>query len=219
MKQADEIIDKASKFLITSMVNKLEPIVVTEAKGAVIKDIVGKEYIDCFAGISVVNVGHGQPEILEAAINQAKILVHAGSYVYYVLPTVKLAEKIAEITPPPLQKSFFGTSGAEAVECAMKLARKYTKKPEFIALMGSFHGRTLGTLSITGLAGRRKYDMGPYLPGISFAPSHIVTVVRLERSIQNATYSAQKRCKTLLPIPPAKVLQPSLLSQSWEKEE
>ena len=171
MKQADEIIDKANKFLITSMVNKLEPIVVTEAKGAVIKDIVGKEYIDCFAGISVVNVGHGQPEILEAAINQAKILVHAGSYVYYVLPTVKLAEKIAEITPPPLQKSFFGTSGAEAVECAMKLARKYTKKPEFIALMGSFHGRTLGTLSITGLAGRRKYDMGPYLPGISFAPS------------------------------------------------
>jgi 4-aminobutyrate aminotransferase len=151
------------------MVSRIEPVVVSEAKGAIIKDVSGKEYIDCFAGISVVNAGHCHPEVVEAAINQAKKLVHACGYVYYIPVTVELAEKLAEITPSCLQKSFFGNSGAEAIECALKLARKFTKKYEFIALMGSFHGRTIGTLSVTGQAGRRKYDMGPYLSGTSFA--------------------------------------------------
>jgi len=161
--------DKAGRYLITSMVSRIEPVVISEANGAVIKDVAGKEYIDCFAGISVVNSGHCQPVVLEAAISQAKRLVHACSYLYYIPQVVELAEKLAEIAPAPLQKTFFGNSGAEAVECAMKLARKYTKRYELIALMCSFHGRTLGTLSITGQSGRRKFDMGPYLPGIAFA--------------------------------------------------
>ena len=169
MHPKDEIVGKADKYLITSMVSKIEPVVVKEASGATIKDIYGKEYIDCFAGISVVNAGHSQPEIVDAAINQAKKLVHACSYVYYAPTTVELAEKLAEITPSRLQKTFFGNSGAEAVECAIKLARKYTKKYELVALMCSFHGRTIGTLSLTGQSGRRKYDMGPYMPGVSFA--------------------------------------------------
>jgi len=169
MGKIDEIAEKANKYLITSMVSRIEPVVVSEASGAIIKDVNGKEYIDCFSGISVVNAGHCQPEITDAAINQAKKLVHACSYVYYVPATIELAEKLAEISPSGLQKTFFGNSGAEAVECAIKLARKYTKKYELIALMCSFHGRTLGTLSVTGQSGRRKYDMGPYLSGISFA--------------------------------------------------
>ena len=155
--------------MITSMVSRIEPVVISEANGAVIKDVAGKEYIDCFAGISVVNAGHCQPEVVEAAISQAKKLVHACTYVYYIPQVVELAEKLAEIAPAPLQKTFFGNSGAEAVECAMKLARKYTKRYELIALMCSFHGRTLGTLSVTGQSGRRKFDMGPYLPGVAFA--------------------------------------------------
>jgi len=167
--RAQEIIEKAEKYLITSMVSKLEPVVISEASGAIIKDVTGKEYIDCFAGISVVNAGHCQPEIIDAAISQAKKLIHACSYVYYVPPTVELAEKIAEITSPNLQKTFFGNSGAEAIECAIKLARKFTKKYELMALMCSFHGRTIGTLSVTGQSGRRKYDIGPYLSGVSFA--------------------------------------------------
>lgn len=169
MKKDYEIIEKANRYLITSMVSKIEPVVVSDANGAVIKDINGKEYIDFFAGISVVNAGHCHPEVVEAAISQAKKLVHACTYVYYVSPAIELAEKLAEIAPKGLQKTFFGNSGAEAVECALKLARKFTKKYEFIALMGSFHGRSLATLSITGQAGRRKYDMGPYLSGVSFA--------------------------------------------------
>jgi len=169
MDRAKEIMDKAGRYLITSMVSRIEPVVISEANGAVIKDVAGKEYIDCFAGISVVNAGHCQPEVVEAAISQAKKLVHACTYVYYIPQVVELAEKLAEIAPAPLQKTFFGNSGAEAVECAMKLARKYTKRYELIALMCSFHGRTLGTLSVTGQSGRRKFDMGPYLPGVAFA--------------------------------------------------
>jgi 4-aminobutyrate aminotransferase len=169
MEKTEEVIEKASKYLITSMVTKIQPVVIVEAKGAIIKDITGKEYVDCFAGISVVNAGHCQPEIENAAIAQAKKLVHACSYVYYIPKTIELAERLAEVTPQPLQKTFFGNSGAEAVECAIKLARKFTKKYELIALMCSFHGRTLGTLSLTGQSSRRKYDMGPYVPGTSFA--------------------------------------------------
>lgn len=152
------------------MVTKIEPLVITEAKGAIVKDLTDKEFIDCFSGISVVNAGHCHPEVVEAAINQTKKLIHACTYVYYIPTTIELAVKLAEITPTRLQKTFFGNSGAEAVECALKLARKFTKKYEFIALMASFHGRSIGTLSVTGQAGRRKYDMGPYLPGVAFAP-------------------------------------------------
>ncbi len=169
MSKEKEIIEKADKYLITSMVKKIDPIVVDEAKGAVIKDINGKEYIDCFSGISVTNSGHSQTEIIEAALKQAKKFVHVCNYVYYVPVVAQLAEKLAEITPRGLQKTFFSNSGAEAVECALKLARKFTKKPEFVALMRSFHGRTIGTLSVTGQSSRRKYDMGPYLSGVYFA--------------------------------------------------
>jgi len=168
MEKDEKIIEKANKYLITSMVDKIQPVVIAKAEGAKIIDGSGKEYIDFFAGISVVNAGHCHPEIVNAAVNQAKKLVHACSYVYYVRPTIELAEKLAKITPPSLEKTFFGNSGAEAVECAIKLARKFTKKYELIALMCSFHGRTLGSLSITGQASRRKYDMGPYLSGVAF---------------------------------------------------
>lgn len=169
MTRSDDIIEKADKYLIKSMVSKLEPVVVSEANGATIKDLNGKEYIDCFAGISVTNTGHCHPEVVEAVAKQARKLVHAGTYVYYVPPAIELAEKLASIAPKGLQKTFLGNSGAEAVECALKLARKFTKKYEFLSLMGSFHGRGIATLSITGQANRRKYDMGPYLSGVSFA--------------------------------------------------
>ncbi|MEM3874118.1 MAG: aspartate aminotransferase family protein [Candidatus Bathyarchaeia archaeon] len=164
------IMEKAQKYLILSMVGKIEPVVFAEANGVIIRDVAGKEYIDCFSGISVTNTGHSREEIIEAAFRQAKRFVHAGTYVYYVPVVAELAEKLAEITPPKLKKTFFGNSGAEAIECAIKLARKYTKKYEIISLMCSFHGRTIATLSVTGQANRRKYDMGPYLSGVSFAP-------------------------------------------------
>jgi len=164
-----EIIEKANKYLITSFLPKMQPIVVERAKGAKIFDIQGKEFIDFFAGYSVVNAGHCQEQIVEAAINQTKKLIHAGTYLYYVKPAIYLAEKLAELTDPSLTMTFFGNTGAEAVETALKLARKFTKKYEFISLMGSFHGRTYGALSITGQSSKKKFDLGPFLTGIAYA--------------------------------------------------
>ena len=169
MDRSEEIKEKAKKYLVTSSVSKIEPVVIAKAKGAIIVDIEGKEFIDCFAGFSVVNAGHCQQQIVDAAMNQAKKLIHAGTYLYYIQPTINLAEKLAELTPSPLQMTFFANSGAEAVEAALKLARKFTKRYEFVSLMGSFHGRTIGALSITGQSNKKKYDMGPFLQGVAFA--------------------------------------------------
>ncbi len=164
-----EIIEKAHKYLILSFLPKMQPVIVENAKGAKIFDVHGKEFIDFFAGYSVVNAGHCQEQIVEAAINQAKKFIHAGTYLYYTKPAIFLAEKLAELTDPSLSMTFFGNTGAEAVETALKLARKFTKKFEFISLMGSFHGRTLGALSITGQSSRKKYDLGPFMTGIAYA--------------------------------------------------
>ena len=143
---------------------------IEKAEGAVITDVGGREYIDCFSGIAVVNAGHCNPRVIAAAKTQMEKLIHGSSYLYHVQPTADLAEKMAEITPHGLTKSFFGNSGAEAVEGALKLARLYTGRHEFIALQGGFHGRSWGALSISGYQGRKKGG-GPYAPGVAFAPA------------------------------------------------
>jgi 4-aminobutyrate aminotransferase/(S)-3-amino-2-methylpropionate transaminase len=164
-------IEKYQRYVITSSVKKIEPIVVVEGRGAILKDSKGRELIDAFAGISVVNSGHCNPVVIEAARQQMERLVHACCYVYHLQPVADLAEMLARLLGNAFEKSFFANSGAEAVECGMKLAKKFTEKHELIALMCSFHGRTVGTLSITGQAGRRGYGMGPYLSGLAFAPT------------------------------------------------
>jgi len=97
-------------------------------------------------------------------------LIHCSSYMYHVQPTADLAEKIAHIAPRGLTKTFFGSGGAEAIEGALKLARLYTGKHEFIALQAGFHGRSWGALSVSGNQSRKKGG-GPYAPGVAFAPA------------------------------------------------
>jgi 4-aminobutyrate aminotransferase len=164
------VFDKYKEYVNISCVKEVEPLAIEKAQGAIIYDKNGKEYIDCFAGISVVNTGHCNSEVLQAAKRQMDKFVHCCSYVYYSNPTADLAEKLAKITPGRLKKSFFSNSGAEANEGAMRISKQFTKRSEFIALESSFHGRTIGTLSVTGTAGRKKGG-GPYLPGIAFAPA------------------------------------------------
>jgi len=160
-----------NKYVMHSFVKSLQPIVVASAKGATVTDLEGNTYIDCFSGISVVNAGHCNPRVIDAVKEQVEKLVHCCTYVYYTIPATRLARKLAEITPGNLQKTCFGNSGAEAVETALKVGRKFSRKHEIIALMCSFHGRTLGTLSVTGQAGRKNYGMGPYLGDVAFAPA------------------------------------------------
>ncbi len=162
--------EKYKTYVNTSFVSAVEPVVIESARGTTCYDEDGNAYIDCFAGISVTNTGHGNKAVITAAKDQMDKLVHCCSYVYHAKPVADLAEKIAQITPGRLKKSFFANSGAEAIEGAMRLAKRYTGKNEFIALTQSFHGRTYATLSLTGNAGRKKGG-GPYMPGVAFAPS------------------------------------------------
>jgi 4-aminobutyrate aminotransferase len=163
--------DKYRDYVITGFVKAVQPIAIESAQGAIVTDSDGRDYIDCFAGIAVVNAGHCNPEVIEAARAQMEKLVHCASYVYHAPPVGDLAEKMAQIMPGArLRKSFFANSGAEAIEGAMKVAKLYTGKTEIISLTHSFHGRTLATLSVTGNAGRKRRG-GPYVPGVAFAPA------------------------------------------------
>ena len=157
-------------YVMTGFVKRVEPVVADHGDGACLYDADGTEYIDCFAGISVTNAGHHNQQILDAAIAQADKLVHACSYVYHVESVGALAEKLAEITPGDLQKTFFGNGGAEAIEGAFRLAKRYSGKNEFLAIESSFHGRSYATLSVTGNSGRKKGG-GPYMPGVAFVPT------------------------------------------------
>ena len=158
------------EYLITSMVGGFEPVTVEQASGCTMTDADGTEYLDCFSGIAVCNAGHGHPKIVAAAHKQMDKLIHCCTYVYYSPRAAELAQKLAQITPGALQKSFFGNCGAEALEGAMRLAKQFTKRTELVCLTMSFHGRTVGTLSITGNYTRKK-GTGPYLSGIAFAPA------------------------------------------------
>jgi len=165
-----ETFDKFGKYVITEFLSEVEPVVAARGEGATLTDEAGRTYVDAFAGISVCNAGHCNPEILAAAHAQLDRLVHCGTYLYPHAPAADLAEALAQILPSGLTKSFFGNSGAEANEAAMRLAKQFTGGTEFLALEGSFHGRTLATLSVSGLASRKRGG-GPYMPGVAFAPA------------------------------------------------
>jgi 4-aminobutyrate aminotransferase / (S)-3-amino-2-methylpropionate transaminase / 5-aminovalerate transaminase len=168
--KAQKYMQKYQDYVMTGFLKSVAPIVVEKANGCVVTDVDGREYLDCFAGISVVNAGHCNPEVVAAAKAQMDKVVHCSSYLYHVQPVADLAEKMAQITPGRLQKTFFGNGGAEAIEGAMKLAKLFTGKHEFISLYASFHGRSWGALSVTGNYARKKKG-GPYAPGVAFAPA------------------------------------------------
>jgi 4-aminobutyrate aminotransferase len=162
--------EKYKKYVNTGFLPAVDPLVIDRAEGATYFGADGSSFIDCFAGISVVNTGHANKTVLAAARRQMERLVHCSSYLYHVEVVADLAEKLARITPGDLQKTFFGNSGAEAIEGAARLAKRYSRKNEAIALTHSFHGRTYATLSLTGNA-TRKRGGGPYMPGVAFAPA------------------------------------------------
>lgn len=169
--KSQQYAQKYKDYVMTEFVKSVSPLVIEKASGAVITDVSGREYLDCFAGISVVNAGHCNPEVIAAAKAQMDKLIHGATYLYHIQPVADLAEKMAQIMPGKnLQKTFFGNGGAEAIEGALKLARLFTGKHEFISLHASFHGRSFGALSITGNYGRKKKG-GPYATGVSFAPA------------------------------------------------
>ena len=138
------------------------------AEGVHLYDAAGKPYIDLISGIGVSNLGHSHPKVIEAIKQQADKYMHLMVYGEYVqTPQVRFAEKLISIFPPNLQSVYFTNSGAEAVEGALKLAKRYTGRSNIIACHNSYHGSTQGALSVMGNE-EYKQAYRPLLPGVSF---------------------------------------------------
>lgn len=152
----------------TARVYTKRPIVIVKGKGAVVWDVNGKEYIDCVAGHGVAIVGHCHPKVVEAIKKQAEKLITCPG-IFYNNVRAEFARLIAEVTPEGLEVSFFSNSGAESIECAIKVVRKYTGRKKLVATMRGFHGRTMGALSLTWKPEyRRGYE--PLVPGVVHVP-------------------------------------------------
>jgi 4-aminobutyrate aminotransferase len=146
------------------------PLVVSRAEGAVVEDVDGNRFLDFNAGIAVVSTGHCHPRVVAAIQHQAERLIHMSGTDFYYENMVELGEKLAAIAPGDVaRRVYFGNSGTEAVEAAMKLARYNTGRDKFVAFRGAFHGRTLGSLSLTGSKVVQRKGFGPLVPGVFHA--------------------------------------------------
>ncbi len=167
----DEIVRKYEKHIFQTYTR--QPLAIKSARGAVVTDVNGKEYIDCVAGIAVNNVGHCHPSVVNAIKRQAEQLIHV-SNLYYTQNQADLAEELTGLMG--MDRVFFCNSGAEAVEGALKLARKASGKKEFIATENAFHGRTRGALSVTHKEKYRK-PFEPLAPAV-FVPYNDADAIR-----------------------------------------
>jgi 4-aminobutyrate aminotransferase len=144
------------------------PLVAKRGRGIVVEDVDGNEFFDFSAGIAVTSTGHCHPDVVAAIQKQAAELIHMSGTDFYYESLVTLAERLSKIAPMPgPHKIYYGNSGAEAVECALKLARYHTKRQQVIAFFGAFHGRTMGALSLTASKPQQKRRFSPLVPGVT----------------------------------------------------
>ena len=168
--RAQAIIERDQEFVSPSY-TRCYPLVAERGEGAMVEDVDGNRFLDFNAGIAVVATGHCHPRVVEAIQRQAARLIHMSGTDFYYEEMVALAEKLSEIAPGdgPRRVSF-GNSGAEAIEGSIKLARYATGRDKIIAFFGSFHGRTMGALSLTSRKAVQRRGFGPLLPGVVHAP-------------------------------------------------
>ncbi|MBW4890821.1 aspartate aminotransferase family protein [Mucilaginibacter sp. HMF5004] len=163
-----------------------------KAKGCYLYTSEGKASLDLISGIGVSNIGHSHPKVIEAIKQQAEKYMHLMVYGEYVqAPQVLFAEKLASLLPPSLQSTYFVNSGAEAVEGALKLAKRYTGRSEIIAFKNSYHGSTHGALSVMGNE-EYKQAFRPLLPGIQF--------IRFNEPADLENITTQTACLLIEPI-------------------
>src|SRR5436305_1660583 len=168
--RAREVIERDHKVLSPSYTRPY-PLVVSRGEGAIVEDVDGNRFLDFNAGIAVVATGHCHPKVVEAIQRQAARLIHMSGTDFYYENMVELAEKLAAVAPGGVERRvYFGNSGTEAIEAAIKLARYTTGREKFIAFRGGFHGRTLGSLSLTASKVVQRNGFGPLIPGIFHAP-------------------------------------------------
>ena len=165
-----EIIERDNRVLSPSYTRPY-PLVVDHAEGAMVTDVDGNRFLDFNAGIAVVASGHCHPEVVRAIQEQAARLIHMSGTDFYYENMVRLAEMLARLAPGDQpRRVYFGNSGTEAMESALKLARYHTGRDKFIAFFGCFHGRTLGSLALTSRRPVQRAGFGPFMPGVHHLP-------------------------------------------------
>jgi 4-aminobutyrate aminotransferase/(S)-3-amino-2-methylpropionate transaminase len=152
-------------------VSQFIPAMIEEAKGVVVRDVEGKEFLDFSGGIGVLNVGHCPDEVVEAIRDQAGKYLHSCFMVQMYEPYIALAKALNDLVPGNYpKKTFFANSGAEAVENAVKIAKYYTKRPAILCFENAFHGRTAMTMSLTSKVKNYKYGFWPFMPEVYRIP-------------------------------------------------
>ncbi|MEO8736946.1 MAG: acetyl ornithine aminotransferase family protein [Edaphobacter sp.] len=153
--------------LISPSYTRSYPMVAKRGRGIRVEDVDGNEFLDFAAGIAVNSTGHCHPEVVKAIQDQAAELIHMSGTDFYYDHMTRLAERLSAVAPMAgPHRFYYGNSGAEAVECAMKLARYHTGRQNIISFFGGFHGRTMGALSLTGSKPQQKRRFAPFVPGV-----------------------------------------------------
>lgn len=168
--EARRIIERDAAVLSPSYTRSY-PLVAARGEGAVVEDADGNRFLDLNAGIAVVATGHCHPQVVRAIQEQAARLIHMSGTDFYYENMVALGEKLAALAPGGgPRRVYFGNSGTEAIEAAIKMARYHTGRDKFIAFLGGFHGRTLGSLSLTASRAVQRKRFGPLVPGVTHIP-------------------------------------------------
>ena len=161
-----EIIDIEQKYMANFFAKR--PVTAVRGQGALLWDAAGNEYLDCMSAYGVSLVGHCHPRVVKAIQQQSELLIACHSSLYNDARSTFL-KKLMAITPPSLKKVFLANSGTEAVETAIKLARRFTGKPGIVAFIGGFHGKTMGSLSATWKS-KYRTPFEPLVPGFVHVP-------------------------------------------------
>ena len=168
--KAKAIVEKDQRYTAPAY-GRVYPLVVKEGRGMVIEDVDGNLFLDFMAGIAVASTGHSHPKVVKAIEEQARKFLHICGSDFYYEPMAELVEKLSRIAPGRSPKKVFLTnSGTETIEAAFKLARFATKRNHVIAFLGAFHGRTMGSLSLTASRSSHRAHFSPLIPDIHHAP-------------------------------------------------
>ncbi|HEY6971105.1 MAG TPA: acetyl ornithine aminotransferase family protein [Candidatus Angelobacter sp.] len=201
---AEKILAGDTKYISPSYTRSY-PLVAKRGRGVIVEDVDGNEFLDFSSGIAVVSTGHCHPEVVAAIQKQAAELIHMSGTDFYYENLITLAERLEKIAPMagPV-RVYYGNSGAEAVEAAMKLARYHTKRQGIIAFYGAFHGRTLGALSLTASKVQQRRRFFPLVPGVAHVPFPYVYrrpegMSESQYALECAWFIEDKVFKTIMP--------------------
>jgi 4-aminobutyrate aminotransferase len=196
---------EADARLISPSYTRSYPLVAKRGHGVIVEDVDGNEFLDFSAGIAVVSTGHCHPEVVTAIQKQAAELIHMSGTDFYYESMTTLAERLSKVAPMKApHRVYYGNSGTEAIEAALKLSRYHTKRQGIIAFYGAFHGRTMGALSLTASKPQQRRRFAPLVPGVTHVPYPNVYrrpegTDAMQYAIDCARFIEEKLFKTTLP--------------------